>query len=106
MHTVFINHKYNEELLDLPVLVILEKWKRQRTKSQNIKLEKLNAYVSHDRVRSHSIKVRKEIEEVDFKNISKIIMHKVDKTSSKVYDTLRKRAEEAPGKSIYSNIFR
>ena len=76
INSVFLAHAYDESLLELPVLNLLEKWKRQRTKSQNVKLERLNIYVTHHRVKSHSIRIRKEIEEQNFKNIEKIVMKK------------------------------
>lgn len=84
--------------MNLPILVLLEKWKRQRTKSQNIKFEKLNAYVPHSRVKSHSLRIRDEIEEHNFKNINKIIMKKkVDKKSHKNYETSIKSSKEVKG---------
>ena len=76
INSVFLTHGYDQNLLDLPVLDLLDRWKRKRTKSQNIKLENLNIYVTQHRVKSHSVRIRKEIEEKDFKNIEKIIMKK------------------------------
>ena len=100
MNSIFVMSNYDQALLDLPILVLLDKWKRQRTKSQNIKMEKLNVYVTLDRVKSHSLKVHRELEEQDLKNINKIVMKKKEKRFPLRYETLLQRGKEVTGKQL------
>ena len=106
VNSVFHNSDFNKELLNLPFLILLDRWKRQRTKSQNMKLEKFHAYIPHSTVQSHNIQVRKDIQDEDLSNIDKIIMRKVDKRPPKRFDTLMERSKLVTGRLAYHGTSR